>query len=204
MDNPISSGAVSGAERADGGGRGQAQEPSRRRTSKRARRGRPWSRAGTGDRAIASVDSLISRAEEHARATGKSQDDAAAVVINDLEQAANALTTRTAPLVPATGVLVALSGLLVKAEPSSRPLVEVFVSLAIFFAVAGFAFLTRGLFLYAGRRVIGLSPTVEDIGFARERLVRKYTSSHRGSLLAGVGLTWLIIGILSGVHINIQ
>jgi hypothetical protein len=148
---------------------------------------------------------LISRAEEQARATGQSQDEAAAVVVNDLEQAANALTTRTAPLVPGCGVLVAISGLAVKAEPTKGNQVsEAFVSLAVLFAVAGFAFLTTALFLYAGRRTIGLSATVDDIGFARERIVRKYTSAHRGGLLAGIGLACLIIGILAGVHIEIH
>lgn len=148
---------------------------------------------------------LISRAEDHARATGQSQDEAAVVVVNDLEQAANALTTRTAPLVPGCGVLVAISGLAVKAEPSKgNRVAETFVSLAVLFAIAGFAFLTTALFLYAGRRTVGLAPTVDDIGFARERLVRKYTSAHRGGFLAGIGLACLIIGILAGVHIDIH
>lgn len=127
------------------------------------------------------------------------------MVVNDLEQAANALTTRTAPLVPGCGVLVAISGLAVKAEPSKgNRVAETFVSLAVLFAIAGFAFLTTALFLYAGRRTVGLAPTVDDIGFARERLVRKYTSAHRGGFLAGIGLACLIIGILAGVHIDIH
>lgn len=122
--------------------------------------------------------------------------------MHDLEQAANALTARTAPLVPGTGVLVAISGLLVKAE-SRNALADTFVSLAVLFAIGGFGFLTRSLFLYAGRRIVGLSPTLDDIGFAREQLVRKYTSAHRGGLLAGIGLAFLIIGILAGVHISV-
>jgi hypothetical protein len=169
------------------------------RTRSRRRR---W-RTGTGDRAVASVDALISRAEELSRASGKTEDEAAAGGGRDLESAAAALTTRTAPLVPGTGVLVAISGLAVKAEPTSRPLVQVFISFAIFFAIAGFAFLTRALFLYAGRRIIGLAPTVDDIAFARNRLVRKHTSAHRGGLLAGIGLMFLIIGILAGVQVTI-
>jgi hypothetical protein len=146
---------------------------------------------------------LIRRAEELSRTTGRSLDEAAAVVVEDLERAAAALTARTAPLVPGCGVLVAVSGLAVKAEPSSNPLAETFVSLAVLFAVGGFSFLTRALFLYAGRRIVGLSPTVDDIAFARGRLVRKQTSAHRGGLLAGIGLTSLIIGILAGVRITL-
>jgi hypothetical protein len=145
---------------------------------------------------------LVSRADAISRATGKSKDEAAAVVVHDLEQAANALTTRTAPLVPGCGVLVAVSGLAAKAE--SRTVVgDTFASLAILFAVAGFGFLTRALFLYAGRRIVGLSPTMDDIAFARGRLARKHTSAHRGGWLAGAGLTCLIIGILAGVHISV-
>jgi hypothetical protein len=152
---------------------------------------------------MASLDSLIGRAEELSRATGQSPDEAAAVVVEDLERAAAALTARTAPLVPGCGVLVAVSGLAVKAEPASDPIAETFVSLAVLFAIGGFSFLTRALFLYAGRRIVGLSPTVDDIAFARDRLVRKHTSAHRGGFLAGIGLTCLIIGILAGVHISI-
>ncbi len=106
---------------------------------------------------------------------------------------------------PGCGVLVAISGLAVKAEPTKgNGIAEAFVSLAVLFAIAGFAFLTTALFLYAGRRTVGLSPTVQDIGFARQRLVRKYTSAHRGGLLAGIGLACLIIGILAGVQIDIH
>ena len=145
---------------------------------------------------------MISRTEALARATGQTQDEAAAVVVEDLERAAAALAARTAPLVPGCGVLVAVSGLAAKAE-TPNPLADTFVSLAVFFAIAGFAFLAQGLFLYAGRRTVGLSPTVDDIAFARDRLVRKHTSSHRGGSLAAMGLTCLIIGILAGVHISL-
>ena len=111
-------------------------------------------------------------------------------MVEDLERAAAALTARTAPLVPGCGVLVAVSGLAAKAE-TPNPIADTFVSLAVFFAIGGFAFLARALFLYAGRRSVGLSPTIDDIAFARDRLVRKHTSSHRGGLLAGVALTCL-------------
>jgi hypothetical protein len=105
--------------------------------------------------------------------------------------------------VPGCGVLVAISAVLVKAEPSSKALAEAFVSLAVLFAVGGLSFLIRAVFLYAGRRIIGLSPTVDDIAFARSRLVRKRVSAYRGALLAGLGLTCLIIGILAGIRISI-
>jgi hypothetical protein len=146
---------------------------------------------------------LIHRAEEVARATGRSEDAAAGVVVEDLERADAALTARTAPLVPGCGVLIAVSGLAAKAE-TPNPIADAFVSLAVLFAIGGFAFLTRALFLYAGRRVVGLSPTVADIAFARGRLVRKHSSARRGRWLAAIGLTCLIIGILAGVHISIR
>jgi hypothetical protein len=79
----------------------------------------------------------------------------------------------------------------------------VFVNLSVLLAVAGFSFLTTALFLYAGRRTIGLAPTIDDIAFARDRLGRKRTSANRGAVLAGLGLAFLIIGILSGIHISI-
>jgi hypothetical protein len=152
---------------------------------------------------VASQDALIRRVEETSRATGKSQDEAAAVVVKELEDAGGALTARTAPLVPGTGVLVAISGLLVKAEPAKNTLAETFVSLALLFAIAGFAFVTRALFLYAGRRAVGVAPTLDDVRFARDRLTRKFKAAHRGGVLAGLGLMWLIIGILAGVHIQV-
>jgi hypothetical protein len=92
----------------------------------------------------------------------------------------------------------------VKAEPTKNGLAEAFVSLALLFAVVGFAFVTTGLFLYAGRRTVGVSPTVDDIGFARDRLVRRFKLSNRGSVVAGMGLLWLIIGILAGIHIRVN
>ena len=143
------------------------------------------------------------RVEERARATGQSLDEAAAVVVQDLEAAAAALNTRIAPMVPGTGVLVALSGLLLKAEPSSNRVAEFFVGLAVLFAVAGLAFLARAFFVYAGRRNVGLSPTVDDIAFARGCLASKHANARRGGWLAGIALACLIIGILSGVEIHL-
>jgi hypothetical protein len=155
-----------------------------------------------GHHAIAPLDSLIRRADELAAATGQSRDEAAGVVVRDLEDAAAALTTRTPPLVPGCGVLVAVSGLAAKAE-TPGPVADVFVSLAVLFAIVGFAFLARALFLDIGRRVVGLSPSIDDIPFAHGRLVREHTSAHGGGWLAAVGLACLIIGILAGVHITI-
>jgi hypothetical protein len=165
---------------------------------------RVWLGRASRHQAIASLDCLMRRVEERSRATGQSQDEAAAVVVEDFERAAAALNTRTAPLVPGCGVLIAATGLLLKAEPSSDPLAEFFLGLSVLFAVGGFVFLTRALFVYAGRRSIGLSPTVDDIAFAHDGLVRKYANAHRGGWLAGIGLTCLIIGILFGIHISIS
>lgn len=151
--------------------------------------------------AIASLDSLMRRAEERSRATGQSVDEAAAVVVEGLERAA-ALNARAAPLVPGCGVLVAVTGVLLKATPSSDGIAEFFAGLSVVFALAGFSFLARGPFVYAGRRVVGLATTAEDIAFAHRRLVRKDARAYRRGLLAGVGLTSLIVGSLVGAHIS--
>src|ERR1700722_3968476 len=104
---------------------------------------------------VASQVSMMVRAEEYSRATGQSMDEAAAVVVEDLERAAAALSARTAPLVPACGVLVAAAGLLLKAE-FSDDVGDIFLGFAVLFAVLGLAFLTRAHFIYAGRRTLGL------------------------------------------------
>ena len=142
------------------------------------------------------------RAEECSRRTGQTPDEAAAAVVEDLERAAAALGTRTAPLVPACGVLVAAAGLLLKAEFSDG-VGDIFLGFAVLSAVVGLSFLTRAHFIYAGRRTIGLPPTVGDIAFARDRLVRKHVCTYRGGWLAGVSLACLIIGILVGVRITL-
>jgi hypothetical protein len=159
-------------------------------------------RKASRDYPIASPDSMMRRAEECSRATGQSLDEAAAVVVEDLERAAAALSTRTAPLVPACGVLVAASGLLLKAEFSDG-ISDIFLGFAVLSAVLALAFIARAHFIYAGRRAIGLSPTVGDIAFARDRLVHKQTCTYRGGWLAGIGLACLILGILLGVRITL-
>ncbi len=122
---------------------------------------------------IAPVDALIRRVEESAHRSNQSMDEAAKVVVEELERETSALTLRTAPLIPGCGLLVAVSGVMLKSEPTSRPLPEFFLGAAVVLAVAGFTFLARALFSYAGRRVIGLEPTLEDIEFAQRRLVSK-------------------------------
>jgi hypothetical protein len=110
---------------------------------------------------IASLDSLMRRVEERSRASGQSMDEAAVVVVEDLERAAAALNARTAPLVPGCGVLVAAAGLLLKAEPSSDVIAEFFLGLAVLFAVGGFSFLARALFIYSSTPAVvrsGLHP----------------------------------------------
>jgi hypothetical protein len=154
------------------------------------------------DYPIASRDSMVRRAEESSRLTGQSLDEAAVVVVEDLERAAAALSTRTAPLVPACGVLVAAAGLLLRAGFSDA-VADIFLGFAVLFAVVGLSFLARAHFIYAGRRSIGLSPTVGDIAFARDRLVRKNVCTYRGGWLAGLGLACLIVGILVGVRITL-
>lgn len=143
------------------------------------------------------------RVEESSVAGNLSADQAAAAVVEEIEAAAGALNTRMAPLVPGCGILVTAAGLLFKAEPSSHGLAEVLTGLAVVSAVGGMWLLTRGVFTYAGRRAIGLAPTVEDIAFARGRLVHKQTSGYRGGLLAGISLTSLLLGILLGVHLEL-
>ena len=144
------------------------------------------------------------RIQERSAASGQSLDEAAEVVVEDLERAVTALNTRTAPLVPGCGVLVASAGILLKGEPSSYSFAEIFLGLAIVFAVGGFTFLTRALFAYAGRRNVGMSATIDDVAYARDALVRKLTNAHRSGLLAGIGLACLIVGILVGVHISLN
>jgi hypothetical protein len=151
---------------------------------------------------VAPRDALLRRAEEHARVTGQSLDEAAAVVVEDLERAAAALSGRTAPLVPACGVLVAAAGLLLKAEFTDG-ISDLFLGLAVLSAVGGLSFLSRAHFIYAGRRAIGLAPTVGDITFARDLLVRQNACTYRGGWLAGIGLGCLIAGILLGVPITL-
>jgi hypothetical protein len=145
---------------------------------------------------------MMRRAEERSRLTGQSLDEAAEVVVEDLERAAAALSTRTAPLVPACGVLVAAAGLLLKAGFSDG-VADIFLGFAVLFAVVGLSFLAKAHFIYAGRRIIGLAPTVGDIAFARDRLVRKHACTYRGGWLAGIGLACLILGILLGVRIGL-
>lgn len=147
---------------------------------------------------IASVDSLIRQSEELARSTGKSVDEIAAVVVEDLERAAFTLTARTAPLVPGCGALVAASAIAAKAEHPAHPVAEAFASLAIAFGAVGLWFLTRGVFRYVGRPYVALSPVLNDIAYARAGLVRKQISADRGAVLAGAGLICLILGILTG------
>jgi hypothetical protein len=159
-------------------------------------------RQASRDYPVASRDSMMRRAEECSRVTGQSLDEAVVVVVEDLERAAAELSTRTAPLVPACGVLVAAAGLLLKAE-FSDDVGDIFLGFGVLFAVLGLGFLTRAHFIYAGRRTIGLSPTVGDIAFARDRLVRKHACTYRGGWLAGIGLTCLIMGILVGVRISL-
>jgi hypothetical protein len=159
-------------------------------------------RKASRDYSVASRDSMVCRAEECSRVTGQSLDEAVVVVVEDLERAAAELSTRTAPLVPACGVLVAAAGLLLKAE-FSDDVGDIFLGFGVLFAVLGLGFLTRAHFIYAGRRTIGLSPTVGDIAFARDRLVRKHACTYRGGWLAGIGLTCLIMGILVGVRISL-
>ncbi len=153
---------------------------------------------------VASLDSLRQRAQERSRTTGESLDEAAAVVVEDLESAVNALNTRVSPLLRGTSFLVAVASLMFKVEPSSQGLAEFLIGLSVILAITGTYYLVDGVSTYAGRRAIGLMPTVEDVAFTRARLVRKYNSAYRGGWLAGISLTCLVIGILLGVHLGIS
>ena len=66
----------------------------------------PSEAVATTDPAAASLVSVTRRIEERSRASGQTLDQAAAVVVEGLERAAAALTARTAPHVPSSGVLV--------------------------------------------------------------------------------------------------
>ncbi len=156
------------------------------------------------DYSVASLDSLRHRADESSRTTGQSLDEAAAVVVEDLESAASALNARVSPLLRGTSFLVAVASLMYKVEPSSDGLAELLTGLSVIFAIGGTYFLVDGVFTYTGRHAIGSLPTIEDIAFAHARLVRKYNSAYRGGWLAGISLTCLVVGILLGVHFQIS
>jgi hypothetical protein len=170
----------------------------------RAFRRPAWRRCVRGGHVIATRDALMRRVEERSLTRGQSLDEAAAVVVADLENAAAALNARIAPLVPGCGVLVAVTGLLLKAEPSSDSVAEYFLGFGVLCAVAGLALLIRALVVYVGRRAVGLSPMASDIAFARDCLARKHGNARRGGWLAGIAITCLILGILLGVHLSIN
>lgn len=165
---------------------------------------RVWRRRARRDHAIALQDPLLRRVEERSRAAGQSLDEAAGAVVEDLERAAAALNARTAPLVPGCGVLVAVTGILLKAEPSSDGARRVLPRPRDPARCRGLRVPGQGAFVYAGRPYVGLAPTVDDIAFARGGLVRKHADAHRGGWLAGIGLACLILGILFGIHISLN
>jgi hypothetical protein len=144
------------------------------------------------------------RVEETAAQNGHSEAEAARAVVEELERETAALTLRTAPLVPGCGLLVAVSGVMLKSEPTSRTASEFFLGTSVVLAVIGFTFLSRALFSYAGRRVIGLAPVVDDIQYAQCRLVSKLRNARRGATFAGIGLAFLLIGIVLGVQLDVR
>jgi len=107
-------------------------------------------RKASRDYPVASRDSMMRRAEECARVTGQSLNEAAVVVVEDLEACRCGAEHADGPARAACGVLVAAAGLLLKAE-SSDGIADIFLGFAVLFAVVGLSFLTRAHLIYADR-----------------------------------------------------
>jgi hypothetical protein len=125
-------------------------------------------------------------------AAGDSEQDATLAVIDDFERSAATVNARTTPLVPASGIIITAAGLLLRDGGASVPLCFV----AIAFAFGGLGYLASALFTHAGRPSVGIVPTRADVAFAHERLIKKESSAHKGSVLSFVGFVILLFIIL--------
>jgi hypothetical protein len=125
-------------------------------------------------------------------ASGETEEEATTAVIEDFERSATTANTRTTPLVPASGIVVAGAGILTKQSDAAAYLA--FVAMA--FALGGLGYLAVALFTHAGRRKVGLPPTRADVAFAHERLAKKESRAELGSFLSFIGFVILLIVIL--------
>jgi hypothetical protein len=125
-------------------------------------------------------------------ASGETEEEATTAVIEDFERSATTANARTTPLVPASGIVVAGSGILTKEGDAAAYL----AFLAMAFAIAGLGFLAVALFTHAGRRNVGLPATRADVAFAHDRLTKKTSRAELGSFLSFIGFVILLIVIL--------
>jgi len=145
-----------------------------------------------GGQGIPALTTLFDSVDQRVR-DGASDADATLVVVENFERAGAAVNERTAPLVPASGLVVTASGLLAPLSDAASTLVFT----AMLFSILGLTFLTAALFTNAGRREVGLPPTRDDVAFAHRRLLYKEGNARIGSVCFGLGLLLLIAAILS-------
>ena len=138
------------------------------------------------------MDTLHESLDQRVR-DGASEADATLAVVENFEQAAATLSDRTAPLVPASGLVVTASGLLAPLSDAASTLVFT----AMLFSILGLGFLTASLFTHAGRREVGLAPTRDDVAFAHQRLIYKEGNARIGSACFGLGLVLLLVAIFT-------
>ena len=156
-----------------------------------------------GGQEIPSVAALIGEIEERQRVLGEAAEQATKAVAEELERAAAAINVRTAPLVPTCGLVVAGAGLLEKFITPTPMLVGLAV-VAIVLAMVGLYFSVVSIFTHAGRRMVGMRPTQEDLAFARARLIKKEANAQIGSVLVPLGLIVLVVLILSSFELEIS
>lgn len=171
---------------------GEAGRPARTRPWP----GRTWERIARsaqerrGQR-IPSIEALEDAIDKRI-ASGDSEQDATLAVIEDFERSAATVNARTTPLVPASGIIVTAAGLLSR-DGGAETIV---CYIAIAFAFGGLGYLAAALFTHAGRPSVGIEPTRTDVAFAHERLIKKESQAHKGSVLSFVGFVILLVVII--------
>ena len=141
---------------------------------------------------IPSLDELDESIDKRV-ASGESEEDVVAEVVEDFERSAASVSARTTPLVPASGIVVAAATFLAKEGDTESTIVALF---AISFALIGLGFLAMSVFTHAGRPRVGLPPTRGDIAFVHERLTKKESNAHVGSFLSLMGFLVLVVAIV--------
>jgi len=163
-----------------------------------ARRHRAYDRIVTlsagrlGGQGIPALPALEDSLDDRIRA-GEPEAQATRDVVEDFERAATGVNARTAPLVPASGLVVTAGGLLARLSDAATAL----VFLAMVLSLLGLSFLSASLFTHAGRRDVGVPPTRGDVAFAQERLIYKEGNARVGSVCFGLGLLLLLAAILT-------
>jgi hypothetical protein len=135
---------------------------------------------------------VIDDAVDERIASGETEQAATLAIIEDFERSAATVTARTTPLIPASGIIVAGSGLLAK-EGDVAGYVAL---LALFLALVGVGFLATSLFTHAGRPSVGLLPRREALAFVHDRLMRKESNAQVGSFFTFLAFFVLVVVIL--------